>query len=192
MMLNTSGLETSYRGSGGYFSLTMDADNGNQTGFALSTFGDIGELDPNRVSQTALERARLNKSQAEIAPGKFDVVVDPYAWSEMLLFFAVSASTGYSPDLGMRQYKEGRSYLSGGSARRFSEITSASMMTCIIQARPGRPSTGRAARRAKSRLSRTESFKTWFPPEYLNTAMVQRRQVTSYRCQTLWVSCRPI
>src|SRR5712664_3406766 len=113
MMLNTSGLEASYRGSGGYFSLTMDADNGNQTGFALSTFGDIGELDPNKVSQTALERAKLNKSQADIAPGKFDIVVDPYAWSEMLLFFAVSASTGYSPDLGMRQYKEGRSYLSG-------------------------------------------------------------------------------
>src|SRR5207245_1431917 len=113
MMLSTSGLEASYRGSGGYFSLTMDADNGNQTGFAMSTFGDIGELDPNQVSQTALERAKLNKSQADIAPGKFDIVVDPYAWSEMLLFFAVSASTGYSPDLGMRQYKEGRSYLSG-------------------------------------------------------------------------------
>src|SRR2546427_11085374 len=78
MMLNTSGLEASYRGSGGYFSLTMDADNGNQTGYALSTFSDIGELDPNSVSQTALERAKLNKNQAEIAPGKFDVVVDPY------------------------------------------------------------------------------------------------------------------
>src|SRR6266446_9538966 len=113
MMLNTSGLEASYQGSGGYFSLTMDADNGNQTGYAMSTFGDIGELDPNKVSQTALERAKLNKNQADIAPGKFDIVVDPYAWSEMLLFFAVSASTGYSPDLGMRQYKEGRSYLSG-------------------------------------------------------------------------------
>jgi PmbA protein len=113
MMLNTSGLEASYRGTGGYFSLTMDADNGNQTGYALSTFGDFSELDPDKVSQTALERARLNKNQAEIAPGKFDIVIDPYAWSEMLLFFAVSASTGYSPDLGMRQYKEGRSYLSG-------------------------------------------------------------------------------
>src|SRR5213592_5115683 len=78
------------------------------------------------------------------------------------------------------------------SARKFSEITSASMMTCTIQARQGRPSTGKAARRAKSRLSRTESFKTWFPPEYLNTAMEQHRQVTSYRCQTLWVSYRPI
>src|SRR5438132_11354188 len=55
----------------------------------------------------------MKKNQADIAPGKFDVVVDPYAWCEMLLFFAVSASTGYSPDLGMRQYKEGRSYLSG-------------------------------------------------------------------------------
>src|SRR5712691_5135636 len=51
MMLNTSGLEASYRGSGGYFSLTMDADNGNQTGYAMSTFGDFGELDPNKVSQ---------------------------------------------------------------------------------------------------------------------------------------------
>src|SRR3989449_3270116 len=192
MMLNTSGLEASYRGTGGYFSLTMDADNGNQTGFALSTFGDIDELDPNKVSQTVLERAKLNKNQADIAPGKFDIVVDPYAWSEMLLFFAVSASTGYSPDLGMRQYKEGRSYLSGRLGERFSEITSASMMTCIIQTRPGLPSMGKVARRAKLRLSRTGSFETWSPPEYLSTAMVQHQQVTSYLCQTLWVSCRPI
>jgi predicted Zn-dependent protease len=113
VMLNTSGLEASYRGTGGYFSLTMDADNGNQTGYALSTFGDIGELDPNQVSQSALERAKLNRNQAEIAPGKFDVVVDPYAWGEMLGYFAISAAAGFSPDLGMRQYKEGRSYLSG-------------------------------------------------------------------------------
>src|SRR3989475_12698565 len=64
MMLNTSGLEASYQGTGGYFSLTMDANNGNQTGYALSTFGDIGELNPDEVSQTALERAKLNKNQA--------------------------------------------------------------------------------------------------------------------------------
>src|SRR5438094_8007247 len=31
----------------------------------------------------------------------------------MLLYFAVTASTGFNHDLGMRQYKEGRSYLSG-------------------------------------------------------------------------------
>ncbi len=113
LMLNSSGMEAYYRGTTGYFSLTMDADNGNQTGFAMSTFTDIGELKPEKVSDTALERAKLNKAQAEIAPGKFDVVVDPYAWSEMLFFLTVSASAGYSPDFGMRQYKEGRSYLSG-------------------------------------------------------------------------------
>src|SRR3989441_7649646 len=113
MMLNTSGLEASYRGTGGYFSLTMDADNGNQTGYALSTFADITELDARKVSETALERAKLNKAQTEVQPGKFDVVIDPHAWSEMLFFFIVSASAGYSPDFGTRQYKEGRSYLSG-------------------------------------------------------------------------------
>jgi len=113
LILNTAGLESYYRGTGGNFSLTMDADNGNQTGFALSTFADISELDPDKVSQTALERAKLNRGQSEVSPGKFDVVIDPYAWSEMLFFFIVSASAGYSPDFGMRQYKEGRSYLSG-------------------------------------------------------------------------------
>ena len=66
-MLNTAGLEADYRGTGGYFSLTMDADNGNQTGFAMSTFADISELNPGEVSETALERARLNKAQSEIA-----------------------------------------------------------------------------------------------------------------------------
>ena len=113
VIINTSGLEAHYRGTGGNFSLTMDADNGNQTGFALATFADFSELDPDKVSNTALERAKLNKGQSEISPGKFDVVIDPYAWSEMLFFFIVSASAGYSPDFGTRQYKEGRSYLSG-------------------------------------------------------------------------------
>ncbi len=112
-MINSSGMEASYRGTNGYFSLTMDANNGNQTGFAMSTFTDIGELKPEKVTETALERAKLNKNQSDIAPGKFDVVIDPYAWSEMLFFLTVSASAGFSPDFGMRQYKEGRSYLSG-------------------------------------------------------------------------------
>lgn len=113
LIINTSGLEGYYRGTSGDFSLTMDADNGNQTGFALSTFADISELNAEKLSETALERAKLNKSQSTPEAGKYDVVVDPYAWSEMLLFLAVSASAGYSPDFGMRQYKEGRSYLSG-------------------------------------------------------------------------------
>src|SRR2546422_395987 len=95
------------------FSLTVAADNQNQTAFDMSTFADISELDPKQVSETALERARLNKAQSEVAPGKFDVVIDPNAWSEMLFFFIVSASTGFSPDFGVRQYREGRSYLSG-------------------------------------------------------------------------------
>src|SRR3989475_11432433 len=46
MMLNTSGLEASYRGTGGYFSLTMDVDNGKQNGYALSTFVDSVDLTP--------------------------------------------------------------------------------------------------------------------------------------------------
>ncbi|HYU55419.1 MAG TPA: metallopeptidase TldD-related protein, partial [Candidatus Dormibacteraeota bacterium] len=112
-MINTAGLEADYKGTGGYFSLTMDADNGNQTGYANSTFADISELNAGQVSKTALERAKLNKAQSEITPGKFDVVIDPNAWSEMLFFFIVSASTGFSPDFGVRQYREGRSYLSG-------------------------------------------------------------------------------
>src|SRR5947199_3817770 len=113
LIINTSGLESHYRGTGGYFSLTMDADNGNQTGYALSTFADISELDAPKVSETALERAKLNKAQMEVQPGKFDVVIDPQAWSEMLFFLIVSAAAGYTPDFGTRQYKEGRSYLSG-------------------------------------------------------------------------------
>ncbi len=112
-MLNSAGLETNYRGTSGEYSLTMDADNGNQTGYALQTFTDIGELDPNKVAATALEHAKMNKNQGDITPGKYDVVIDPYAWSEALFFFIVSASSGYAPDFGTRQYKDGTSYLSG-------------------------------------------------------------------------------
>ena len=112
-ILNTAGLEAHYRETTGHFSITMDANNGNQTGYALSTFSDIRDLNPEKMSETALERANLNRDQADIDPGKYDVVIDPYAWSETLFFLIVSATAGYSPDFGMRQYKEGRSYLSG-------------------------------------------------------------------------------
>ncbi len=112
-MLNNAGLETSYKGTTGYYSLTMDRDNGNQTGYALQSFTDIGELDANKVAATALERAQMNKNQGDITPGKYDVVIDPNAWSEMLFFLIVSASSGYGPDFGTRQYKEGTSYLTG-------------------------------------------------------------------------------
>ena len=112
-MLNTSGLEAEYKGTTGYFSLTMDADNGNQTGYALQAFADIRELNPQKVADTALERAKMNKNQTEVSPGKYDVVIDPYAWTEVPFFLVVSASAGYTPDFGTRQYKENRSYLSG-------------------------------------------------------------------------------
>ena len=112
-ILNSAGLEANYKGTDGFYSLTMDADNGNQTGYALSTFADIRELNAGKVAETALDRARLNKNQGEVSPGKYDVVIDPYAWSETLLYLSVSASAGFAPDFGMRQYKEGRSYLSG-------------------------------------------------------------------------------
>ncbi len=112
-MLNSSGLEAQHRGTTGYYSLTMDADNGNQTGYAMSAFADIRELEPEKVAETALERAKMNKNQSEVAPGKYDVVIDPYAWTEVPFFLVVSASAGYTPDFGTRQYKEGRSYLSG-------------------------------------------------------------------------------
>jgi predicted Zn-dependent protease len=113
VMMNSAGLEAQYRGTTGYYSLTMDADNGNQTGFSLSSFADIRELDTHKVAETALQRAKLNKNQGDVSPGKYDVVIDPNAWTEVPFFLAVSASAGYTPDFGMRQYKEGRSYLSG-------------------------------------------------------------------------------
>src|SRR5947208_15935566 len=43
-MINTAGREADYKGTSGYFSLTTDADNGNQTGHANATFTDTSEL----------------------------------------------------------------------------------------------------------------------------------------------------
>src|SRR5438132_14295789 len=107
-MINTAGLEADYKGTGGYFSLTMDADNGNQTGYANSTFADISELDAGQVSDTALERAKLNRAQSEITPGKFDVVIFLTTCSEMLIFFVASATTPFSPATGVRPHRGGQ------------------------------------------------------------------------------------
>src|SRR5881628_682535 len=48
-----------------------------------------------------------------MGPAAEDGALDAYTSWAPLFFIIVSASTGFSPDFGVRQYREGRSYLSG-------------------------------------------------------------------------------
>lgn len=112
-MINSSGLFAYHKETEGEFSVTMDADNGNVSGWSRLSFADLKELDSSSEAmiQDAVETALANKEQKEVPPGKYTVVLAPNALSDMIPFILMSPT--YGPDFGVRQYREGSSFLVG-------------------------------------------------------------------------------
>jgi predicted Zn-dependent protease len=117
-IVNSAGLFAYDKETFGDFSVTMDAENGNISGWSSASFGDIADLNSGAVIETAARKAWMNVNQQEIAPGKYDVVLEPTALAGLLQFLAISATTGYLQDFGREQYETNRSYLSGKLGKR--------------------------------------------------------------------------
>jgi PmbA protein len=76
------------------------------SGYAEATSWKTADLDPAACAQEATEKAARTRGAGEIEPGTHAAVLQPYAFSELLWYFAFSS-------LGALSYLEGRSYLSG-------------------------------------------------------------------------------
>ena len=85
--------------------LTLAAGNG-ISGHAAACSWRAGDLDPARVAQEATEKAARTKGAAELIPGRYRAVLEPYAFAELLMWFAFSS-------LGARSFLEQRSCLAG-------------------------------------------------------------------------------
>ena len=77
-----------------------------RSGFADATAWRVGDLDCRAVGREAGEKAARTADAAELAPGHYRAVLEPYALAELLTYFAVDSLGG----LGLI---EGRSYLAG-------------------------------------------------------------------------------
>ncbi len=85
--------------------LTIAADDGS-SGYAEATSWRAGDVDPSAVAGRAAEKARRTRRARETEPATKRAVLEPYAFSELLWYFAFSS-------LGALGLLEGTSYLAG-------------------------------------------------------------------------------
>ncbi|MBT9133867.1 MAG: Metalloprotease TldD [Firmicutes bacterium] len=76
------------------------------TGYADFLSRDIADIDPKALGEEAAERCVLGEHARELPPGEYEVVLTPYAVSDMIRFLGYLGFTASS-------MQEGRSFLSG-------------------------------------------------------------------------------
>ena len=76
------------------------------SGYAEATSWRASDLDPAAVAREAAEKAARTRGATEVEPQSFRAVLEPYAISELLFYFAFTS-------LNALALLEGRSYLSG-------------------------------------------------------------------------------
>lgn len=95
-----------HQASDATFSLTAVGDQGASEGWAISSEQDMERVDVDRVVRTAIEKAHRGKKPEALAPGRYAVILEPAAVSELMLFFGWLG-------FGALQFQEGRTYLQG-------------------------------------------------------------------------------
>ena len=76
------------------------------SGYAEQTSWRVGDVDPAAVALEAVEKATRTRGAAELEPGSYRAVLEPYALGELLQYFAFDAFSGLA-------VLEDRSYLTG-------------------------------------------------------------------------------
>jgi predicted Zn-dependent protease len=76
------------------------------SGYAERTSWRLGEVDPGAAAREAVEKAKHTRDAVALEPGSYPAVLEPYAFGELLLYFAYDA-------FGARGLLEERSYAYG-------------------------------------------------------------------------------
>jgi PmbA protein len=90
--------------------LTLAAVDG-ASGYAERTSWRRGEVDPGESAREAVEKAKHTRGAVELEPGSYRAVLEPYAFAELLLYFAYDA-------FGSLGLLEERSYAFGRVGKR--------------------------------------------------------------------------
>jgi PmbA protein len=103
-LASTSGLELSQRMTDASV-LTLAAVDG-ASGYAEQTAWRLEDVDPAETARTAVAKAERTRGAIELEPGSYATVFEPFAFAELLLYFAYDA-------FGALGLLEERSYASG-------------------------------------------------------------------------------
>ena len=103
-LASTTGLEHSQRMTDASV-LTLAAVDG-ASGYAEQTAWRLEDVDPAETARTAVAKAERTRGAIELEPGSYATVFEPYAFAELLLYFAYDA-------FGALGLLEERSYASG-------------------------------------------------------------------------------
>lgn len=103
-MINSKGLFAYNRSTNTDFTVTMRTNDGTGSGWVSRDFNDISKFDASKASKTAIDKAVLSKEAKAIEPGKYTVILEPAAASDLLgnMFRSFDA----------RSADEGRSFMS--------------------------------------------------------------------------------
>ncbi|WP_339793176.1 metallopeptidase TldD-related protein, partial [uncultured Imperialibacter sp.] len=102
-MMNTKGLFAYNRSTNVNFTVTMRTNDGLGSGWATRDYNDVSKLDTAEASKIAIEKAVKSSTAKAIEPGKYTVILEPAAASDLLQNMLFS--------MGARQADEGRSFL---------------------------------------------------------------------------------
>jgi predicted Zn-dependent protease len=109
--MNHKGAFAYNKSTGVDFTVTMRSNDGTGSGWVARNFNDVTKLNTAEASQIAMEKALQSRNAKAIEPGKYTVILEPNAASDLLslMLFAMNA----------RQADEGRSFLSkkGGGTK---------------------------------------------------------------------------
>ena len=103
-LANSNGLFAYHAQTKASFGITVMADD--SSGWAEFTHPDISAIHTDDLTAVALDKALAGRRPKSLSPGPYDVILEPAAVAELLLFMAWEG-------FGALPYQEGRSFVSG-------------------------------------------------------------------------------
>tara|TARA_R110000868_G_scaffold170749_4_gene406116 strand:- start:1090 stop:1941 length:852 start_codon:yes stop_codon:yes gene_type:complete len=103
-MINSKGLFAYNQSTDVDFTVTMRTNDGTGSGWVSRDFNDVTKFDAAEAAKTAIDKAVMSKEAKAIEPGKYTVILEPAASSDLLrnMFRSLDA----------RSADEGRSFMS--------------------------------------------------------------------------------
>ncbi|WP_108425823.1 TldD/PmbA family protein [Flagellimonas amoyensis] len=103
-MINSNGLFAYNQSTNVDFTVTMRTNDGTGSGWVTRDYNDISKFDASEASNIAIDKAVMSKGAQAIEPGKYTVILEPAAASDLLgnMFRSFNA----------RSADEGRSFMS--------------------------------------------------------------------------------
>ncbi len=103
-MINSNGLFAYNKSTAVDFTVTMRTNDGTGSGWVTRDYNDISKFDADEASKIAIDKAVMSKEARAIEPGKYTVILEPAAASDLLqnMFRSLNA----------RSADEGRSFMS--------------------------------------------------------------------------------